>query len=495
LGELGLGELGAQTARFRFVALAVRAAQAALSLIGLVVLARLLKPEDFGVVAMVVPVVVLTNLMGNGGFQTTLLQSASLSLPATHAFFRFAVRMNLILTAAFTLSSVGLAWFYGEARVIPLAVAWATLLWLLTVTAFQEAMLKRALRFPLVLLIQFIGLAAGVAAGIVAAWLGAGYWALFVQALVIELVRVPWVYRKSEWRPRRSIAGTTATGPSLRRFWGALAGFRLASWVGDQPDRLLVGRIGGAGTLGFYDAAMRWSWYGFTEPFLSLTDIAMTSLARVRHSREQYRRIFVAEARAILTAGLPVSAFAVAEPASVVRVLLGPQWDAAVPFLRVLGVAAFFGALIRLTEWVYFSSGTTDRLLRWWLIVQTPVIVAAVLAGARWGARGVAVGYAAAMTVLAVPSLAWCARGTPLTLATCLRAAARPAGAAIAGALLVLTAAPLLPQSIGASRLVPALAVYAAGFLLAWFVVPGGLAAARSLGGILREVELEVRNQ
>ena len=75
MGELGLGELGAQTARFRFLALAVRAAQAALSLIGLVVLARLLKPEDFGVVAMVVPVVVLTNLMGNGGFQTTLLQS------------------------------------------------------------------------------------------------------------------------------------------------------------------------------------------------------------------------------------------------------------------------------------------------------------------------------------------------------------------------------------------------------------------------------------
>jgi O-antigen/teichoic acid export membrane protein len=53
------------------------AAQAALSLIGLVVLARLLEPEDFGVLAMVVPVVVLTNLMGNGGFQTTLLQFES----------------------------------------------------------------------------------------------------------------------------------------------------------------------------------------------------------------------------------------------------------------------------------------------------------------------------------------------------------------------------------------------------------------------------------
>ena len=101
MGELG--ELAAKTARSRFVALAVRAAQAALSLVGVIVLARLLKPDDFGVVAMVVPFVALTNVMGNGGFQTTLLQSAGFSPPDAQAFFRFAVRMNLLLTAGFAL--------------------------------------------------------------------------------------------------------------------------------------------------------------------------------------------------------------------------------------------------------------------------------------------------------------------------------------------------------------------------------------------------------
>ena len=118
-----------------------------------------------------------------------------------------------------------------------------------------------------------------------------------------------------------------------------------------------------------------------------------------------------------------------------------------------------------------------------------PVVVAAVAVGARGGARGVALGYAAAMAALALPSLAWCARGTPLTLTSCLRAAARPAGAAIAAAILVLAAAPLLPRPIGPSRLLVALAVYAPGFLLVWFAIPGGLAAARSLAGVLREVD------
>jgi hypothetical protein len=194
--------------------------------------------------------------------------------------------MNLILTAAFTLSSVGLAWFYGEARVIPLAAAWATLLWLLTVTAFQEAMLKRALRFPLVLRIQFIGLAAGVCRR---------YRCRVARRRVLGALRTgtrgragasPLGIPESEWRPRRSIAGTTATGPSLRRFWGSAGGIPPGCrGVGHQPDRLLVGRIGGAGTLGFYDAAMRCRGTGHGA-FLSLTDIAVTSLARVRHSRE-----------------------------------------------------------------------------------------------------------------------------------------------------------------------------------------------------------------
>jgi PST family polysaccharide transporter len=461
-----------------------------LSLVAAIALARLLTPEDFGVIAMIVPFVIVTNTMGNQGFQTALIQSHELTPEHASAFFWFAVRANLLLTVGLVGTGFVLARFYDEARVIPLAAAWGLLIWLLTLTSFQEAMLKRDMRFPIVLIIQLAGSGAGIACGIAAARLGAGHWAFFVQVIVVEIVRVPCVYLISGWRPGRSTARGGDGAAPLRSFWRSLAGFRIASWASEQPDRLLVGRLGGAPTLGIYDTAQRWSSYAFAEPFLALSDIAVASLSRVRHDPPQYRLFFAREVRAILTVSLPVIAFMVVEPASVVRVLLGPQWDAAVPFLRLLGVAAFVGSFTRLTQWVYFSSGTTDRLLRWSLLVQTPVLVAAVLAGSLHGPRGVAIGYAAATVALAIPSLAWCVSGTPLSLVAFLRAAARPTVAAVGAALLLVAAAPLLPREIGASRLAASLAVYGLCFLIGWFATPGGPGAARELIVAVRELRL-----
>jgi PST family polysaccharide transporter len=487
LGQLN--GLGADTFRSGVAALAVRMAQAILSLISVAVLARLITPEDFGVVAMVVPFVVLSNSVGNQGFQTTLLQAHDLTHGETRQFFGFALRANLAITLGFIAVGFVLAWFYDEPRVPALAAAWAVLIWLVTLTAFQEAMLKRELRFPSVLSIHLIAMLIGVACGIVAALLGAGYWSLFVQALVVELVRAPSIHLLSRWLPSAGADGGMNVS-QLRAFWRALAGFRVASWASEQPDRLLVGRLGGAPTLGLYDTALRWSQYAFVEPFLALTDVAVVSLSRVRHDIAQYRLFFARESRALLTIGLPAIAFVVVEPGSVVRVLLGPQWDAAVPYVRLLGIAAFFASFTRLTQWVYFSSGTTSRLLRWWLGVQTPVLLVAVLIGARWGARGVAVGYTVATVALALPSMWWAVVGGQVTLGTMLRAASRPAVAAVAAAAALAIVGPFLLFGVGVGRLLSSVGIYAAAFVIAWLVAPGGVGAARELVVALRELRL-----
>lgn len=478
-------DLAHHTFRSGLAALGVRVAQAGLSLIAAIVLARLLTPEDFGVVAMVVPFVILTNSMANQGFQTTLIQAPDLTRPQASTFFWFALRANLLLVAAFIAASFGLSWFYGDPRVVPLAALWGALIWLVTLTAFQEAMLKRQMRFPTVYAIHFASLVVGITSAIIAARLGAGYWAILVQAAMVEVVRGAAIYSISRWKPGRD----TSPANPLRVFWWSLAGFRFASWASEQPDRILVGRLGGAQTLGFYDTAHRWSWYAFAEPFITLSDIAVASLSRVRHDAAQYRLFFAREARAILTLGLPVIAFVGVEPASTLRVLLGPQWGGAVPFVRLLCVAAFFGSFTRLTQWVYFSSGATHRLLRWSLLMQLPVLLISVLLGALAGPRGVAIGYTVASVALAIPSVLWCVRGTPITAGGFLRAAARPVAAALAAALALLLASPLLPQAIGVSRLLASLALFVTCFVVGWLAAPGGKGAAHELVLAIRELK------
>lgn len=454
----------------------------------MVVFARLLTPQDFGVFAMVVPVVVLVNSLANHAFQTTLIQAKALSPVETHQLFRFATLVNSLLVAASIVAAFVLAWFYQEPDVVPPVVVWTAALLLLTRTSFQEGLLKREMRFPTVLGIQVAGLGFGIVAGVVAALLGAGYWALVVQALVMEAVRAGGVHRVSHWRPGRSADGEPAAAANLKSFWLSLAGFRVATWLSEQPDRLLVGRLGGAPTLGIYDTARRWSWYPFSEPFLSLSDVAVASLSSVSPEPEQYRRFLSREVRAMLTIALPPIAFTAVESGSVVHVLLGSQWEDAVPYVQLLCIAAFFGSLGRLTQWVFISLGDTRRLLRWSLMVQTPVLLAAVLIGSLGGARGVAIGYTAATVALALPTVAYSVHSTAVTTRDVLRAAARPALAVLAGLLVLLSVRPLLPDTFGPARLGVALMIYVPTVILAWLALPGGRAAARELTAAVRNL-------
>lgn len=487
--EDALRDLGSHTFRSGVAALLVRAAQSILWLIAMIVFARLLAPRDFGVFAMVVPLVLLVNSLTNQGFQTTLIQAKALSHGETSRFFGFAIRVNTLLVAGSIAVAFLLAWFYQEPNVVPLVAVWATALLLLTRTSFQEALLKREMRFPIVLGIQLAGLSLGLVAGIVAALLGAGYWALVIQALVMEGARAAAVHRVSRWRPGRSADGDAAAPiTGLKSFWRFLVGFRLATWLSEQPDRLLVGRLGGAATLGFYDTARRWSMYPFSEPFLSLSDVAVASLSAVSRNPEQYRRFLSREVRAMLTIALPPIAFTAVESETVVRVLLGSQWDDAVPYLRLLCIAAFFGSFARLTQWVFFSLGDTQRQLRWSLIIQTPVLLAGVLIGSLGGATGVAIGYTASTVALALPTVAYGLHSTPVTTRDFLRAAARPAVAALAGLVALVLAHSFLPTAIGSARLAAALVIYAPVVILAWIALPGGRAAALELIAAARDL-------
>ncbi|MBL0172134.1 MAG: alpha/beta fold hydrolase [Gemmatimonadaceae bacterium] len=253
-----------------FAVLVARISQALVSLGAAIVLARMLMPDDFGVFAMVVPLGIIATGLSGRCFQTALLQRPALTDADLGTFFRFAVRMNLFIAASMLAAGVALSRFFDEPRVTGVAAMWAALVFLLTLTTFQEALLKRRLLFPRITLVQLLALVLGVAAAVTAAWQGAGYWSLPIQLLVTEVTRAVGIFVLSDWRPRWVAHSAPDDITELRRAWRALGGLNLAAWLNDQPDLLAVGRVGGATVLGYYDTARRWSWYPFEESFLTV---------------------------------------------------------------------------------------------------------------------------------------------------------------------------------------------------------------------------------
>jgi PST family polysaccharide transporter len=465
------------------VVFAVRSLQAVLLLASSVVLARLLGPDDFGVFAMVVPLGVMVSGLTNHTVQTALLQQRELTPAHVDRFFRLIAGSAIVAAAFMALAGLGLARFYGEPRVVGVAGVWAALTLALVPSTFQEALLKRDLLFPRVLLVQLASMIVGILCAVAAAWRGAGYWALVMQIVVMEGGRATGIFIISTWRPTLQRRMSTPRGDAsrLRRSWLSLVGLRASTWLGDLPDIVALGRLETTFMLGNYDTARRWARYAFEEPFLSLTDVAVAGLRPLHDDPESFRRAMRSAVLAMLTASLPVLAFVAAEAESVVLVVLGDQWTEAIPLLRILSVAAFFSGWAQVGRWVYLARGRTERLVGWSLFVHAPAMLLAVIAGMAGGARGIAIAVAAASALLVVPALWYSVLDTPLSLGDMLRAGARPALTSAGAAASLIVAGDLLPAVPGVAHLAAAVSAFAAAFLVIWHSIPGGTSDTRML--------------
>lgn len=469
-------------------AFVARSLQGALSLATAVVMARLLVPGDFGVFAMVVPLGVLATNAANSATQAAFLQhplTEDSQLQAYHAFVRRVAAGSAIVMG---LLGFVVAWVYDESRVIAVTLAWALVVGGMSRAAMQEALLKRDLRFPIVYGVQLLTWFFGLAVGLVAAWQGMGYWSLPLQVITMEVSRIAAMNIVSPWRPHRGGVSDDFALARLRRGWLSLFGLRVSSWINEQPELVAVGRLGGSVVLGTYDTARRWAWYSFEEPYLALTEVAIASLGSIRDDPPRFRHLVLRSVLAMLTASLPVIAFVSVEAATVVHVLLGDKWVSAGPFLRLLGIAAFAGAIVRTARWILLSHGGNDRLLRWSLWYQAPATVVATLIGLRWGAIGVAWAMMILAVGLVLPAIAYSVHGTPVSLTDVLRAASRPALASVVGALILVLVSSALPAAPGIMRLGAALGVYLPTFALAWLVMPHGIRDTRALIDTVREL-------
>ncbi|MGH7710904.1 MAG: oligosaccharide flippase family protein [Gemmatimonadaceae bacterium] len=485
-GDGGDGGLATRSVRSGATAVGARAAQLVVQLGAMMLLARILTPADFGVQAMVLPLAYLLNGITNQALQSAVMQQDALEPADASGLFYAALPINASLTSAMALLGLLLAWLYDEPRVVLVAVAWAGVIFMVTLSSIHEALLKRRLRFVTLARAQLVTHASSFAVAIIAALAGAGYWALMLQVALMELGRAASMWVLVPWRPVAARHGERTK--AAREYWLGLMGARAISWIGDQSDRVMVGVSGGASIAGLYDSAKRWAWFSFFELFIPLTDVAVATLSRVRQDTERFRAYVRQAFMSVLAVTLPVAGFMFAEARLVLHVILGPQWLGGAVFVRWLCVAIVGATLIRLMQWVYLSTGRTMRQLRWSL-VTTPVIVLAVcVGGLRYGAVGVAAGLTVAAVTLAVPSVWNAIRDTPLTLRDCLGVVTRPLTAAAFGAVVLLLIGPRLPSPNPVLALGVRLPVFGMAYLAGWLVLPGGRRMLAEQLARLREV-------
>lgn len=381
----------------------------AVQIITTVVLARLLMPSDFGVVAMVSTFSLL--LTSFPGFTESVLQREQINHALASNLFWISTGLAVVLTAAFAGTGSLLAWFYGDPRVVHIAIALSFQIFLNGISIVHQGLLQRAMRFPAVSANEILARVMSVVVSILCAWAGGGYWALVAGILTFPFSRSLGAWYLCRWvpgLPRR----TSGTG-SLARFTMNVYGRYTVDYFAHNMDNVLVGWSFGAQPLGFYKKAYDLFALPANQLVRPLTAVAVAALSRFQSDRERYRRYLLNALAVAAFVGMGLGADLTLTGKDVIRLLLGPNWAPSGRIFTFLGLGIGFMFVHATHDWIHLSIGTTDRYFRWGLL-ELGVTGLLFILGLPWGPEGIAIAWTVSYAILTLPALSYA--GKPIQL-------------------------------------------------------------------------------
>jgi len=442
-----------------------------------VLLARLLTPRDYGLVAMVTAITGFMATFKDLGLSAATIQKAETNHAQISTLFWINIAISLTILAVTAGLAPAIAWFYGEPRLVWITLALSLAFLFTGLTIQHQALLRRQMRFTAVAAIDVLSMFAGVAVGVTMALSGAAYWSLVGMQLGTAVTNALAVWLVCGWRPGLPVRGAGVR--SMLHFGLDVTGFHVVHYFLRNADKILLGRFHGTHVLGLYSRAYSLFMLPITQIRAPLTAVAMPALSRVQNEPADYARYYYSYVSVLAFITMPLSAFLFVCSRNIILLLLGPQWIEADAVFRIMAIAGFIQAVETTRGLVLLSLGHSRRFFVWGVMASVYFVCTYVI-GLPWGARGVATAYAIGDYLLVLPSLWWCFRQTPVSVAGFLRAVQWPAAASlVAAAAMLLIHRYALAGGANAVVIAGTLAVGAASYLGAWAVMPRGTETLR----------------
>ena len=446
----------------------------------LMVLVRILTQEQFGLMAMIVPITSFVMLFNDMGLSTAVVQREKITHAQVSGLFWINLGISGVLAALFTALAPVLAWFYAEPELLnPTLVL--SINFLLSGFALQhQGLLQRQMRFGVLARVNLARTFVSGLAGVTAAAWGAGIWSLVIMPLVSNICYGSLLWWVCRWRPARP-----ARQVGLKKlivFGGDLTGMRVLHHFSTVIDKVLIGRFIGAVPLTLYDKAYALLLVPIRQIHLPLTTMVVTTLSRLQDDIERFRLYFLKAFSLITLITIPIIVYLIVMADEVVLLVLGQEWSESAHIFRLLGFAGLIQPFYNAFSWLLISLGRTKRLLVWtvwWSLFTILSFVAGLLIG---GIQEVALSFTISQYTLLGPGFLFVFVNSPLRVIDLIResSSALVAGAMIA--LLLLLFQYLWPDNAGVIlQLIVSLALMGTGYLAMLCVVTRSLHPLREL--------------
>lgn len=378
-----------------------QAIKIAVSFISVVVMARLLVPEDFGLVASISPLLAFVGLFSNLGLQQAIVQRPTITHDHLNQLFWITMLVGVVASAIVIASAPLAAGFYGDERIRGLMMLAAVPMLLGGLSAVPLSLLNRNLRFGALALNEVLIAVGGFLCAVIAALAGLGYWSLIIGGIGSAVISVLAAWRAAPWMPGRP---TLRVQSELLSFGMNLTGFNLVNFFSRHLDTILIGRFAGIEPLGYYDRAYKLLMFPLQNVSQPLSRLMLPLLSRIQQDKPRFRSVYLQTNWALGLLMMPGIAAATMTAHEVIGLFFGERWLPVAPIFAWLGIAGFSQVVTTTNGWIFICQGRTKEMFRTGIFTAATTI-ASFIVGLQWGVVGLAAAYAITAYTLRIPVL------------------------------------------------------------------------------------------
>lgn len=369
-----------------------------------IVLTRLLLPSDFGIIAMIAPLIGFSVLIQNFGLTEAIVTAPILKHAEAATIFYLNLGLSVLFAGLTAAMAPLVAAFYHEPRLIPFTMVMAVQIAIAGATSAHQALLSRGMRFNQIAIIEVVRAAFGVLCAIAVAWAYHTPWALVVQQLSGAGVALIMTWYMTRWQP--SGPAPLSAVRSILHFGVGMTSFNLTNFLSRNADNVMIGWAWGAVQLGLYDRAYKLLLFPLQQVNNPISRVMVPILSRLNDEPERYVNAYRRTLQITMLATVPGMLTLVLTAPVFIPYLFGQEWNGAISIFQWLGLSGLHQTISNTFGWLFVTQRRTSEYARFGMF-STLTTLAAFAVGLPWGANGVAAAYGISGLLIRLPAIIW----------------------------------------------------------------------------------------
>lgn len=366
------------------------------------ILANILSPNDFGLLAMALVVTGFIDIFKDLGTSSALIHLNKIDRLLISSIFWTNIFFGLLFTLIIFLSSHLISLFFNSTEIIPILQVIAFLFFISSFSILPRALLERDLQFNILAKIEIIATVIGSGVGISMAYLGYGVWSLIFQILVNNFILTVLILIVAKIKPKLQFSFITLK--SVSAYSLNLVGYNIFNYFIRNADYMLIGKYLGENQLGNYYLAYKIMLYPLQGITMVISRVMFPIFSRLKENLIKFKEVYLKTTNTIALFTFPMMIGMIVLSKYFVLTFFSHSWNSELltTLIIILAPVGLIQSIAATVGTIYMSTGKTNWMFGWG-VLSGVVTITGFFIGLNWGVIGVALSYLIVTLILFYP--------------------------------------------------------------------------------------------